>query len=319
MDHRFPPWTPLATACFTVLCLSTPMKAAAQPQEERPDVSLGHDSGSMRSRATNRMTMPPGVGTLGGSVAFITAGQVPTGQLGDEPMGFTDAVLLNLDGRYSFGDVEWFAATSLLPKQPGGSGELVWQSARTGVRWGFADHFASWLGASTGAMLSNAGWWSSADLGLEARGSVHPTIVFSGKLGLTAGGLFPDSRDGGTDPLWHASILTGAEVILRAPDYFAFWVSTDFHFPIWANPDAPPEGGAGPFLDPQTRANFRIGAVLSYVSDWDLYAEYTVLDRGEADEAATTLPVLDGGFDQQQLIIGVVKRFGGESGPVGDS
>ena len=44
--------------------------------------------------------------------------------------------------------------------------------------------------------------------------------------------------------------------------------------------------------------NFRIGGVLAYIEDWDIYGEPT-----------TRLPVLDGGFDQTILMLGVIRRF----------
>ncbi|OJT21102.1 hypothetical protein BO221_29995 [Archangium sp. Cb G35] len=55
--------------------------------------------------------------------------------------------------------------------------------------------------------------------------------------------------------------------------------------------------------------NFRLGAVLSYIEDWDLFAELIVNDRGELSEPTTTLPILDGGFDQTLLLLGVTRRF----------
>jgi hypothetical protein len=43
---------------------------------------------------------------------------------------------------------------------------------------------------------------------------------------------------------------------------------------------------------------------------WDLYAIYSWIDRGEADRPSTMLPIIDGGFDQQQVVLGVQHRFG---------
>lgn len=41
---------------------------------------------------------------------------------------------------------------------------------------------------------------------------------------------------------------------------------------------------------------------------WDVYAVYAVIDRGELGKPETTLPNLDGGFDQRQLVVGVRYR-----------
>jgi hypothetical protein len=56
--------------------------------------------------------------------------------------------------------------------------------------------------------------------------------------------------------------------------------------------------------------NLEGGAALSLHSDgWNVYASYTIVDRGELDKPETTLPILDGGFDQHQVVIGVQYRF----------
>jgi hypothetical protein len=46
-----------------------------------------------------------------------------------------------------------------------------------------------------------------------------------------------------------------------------------------------------------------------HADGWDVYASLTIIDRGELERPETTLPILDGGFDQQQLTIGVEYRF----------
>ena len=40
-------------------------------------------------------------------------------------------------------------------------------------------------------------------------------------------------------------------------------------------------------------------ACSSLVPKWDLFVDFAVIDRGELDDPATRLPILDGGFDQQ--------------------
>ena len=51
--------------------------------------------------------------------------------------------------------------------------------------------------------------------------------------------------------------------------------------------------------------------MVSIVKNWDVFVEYAVVDRGELSDAATRLPILDGGFDQQQAIFGVARHFSG--------
>jgi hypothetical protein len=263
-------------------------------------------SGTPRSRATNAITMREGTWTLGGSLSFVTAEEPPVEFIGTDVLRLTDLVLLNVAGRYSLGDVELYGATSLLPKQPRGTDALFWQGARVGLRWGLVEHFALSFATAGGPMLTESGWWSAGGVYVEARTTVHSTITFMGTAGASVSGLFAPGV-GSTDAFGFSEALVGGEIILHAGGFAAFWVGVDFHIPVWASSDTP--SGTAPFFDPGTRASVRVGAVLSYVEDWDLYAEYAILDRGEAEAPSTRMPLLDGGFDQQQLVIGVVKYF----------
>jgi hypothetical protein len=64
-------------------------------------------------------------------------------------------------------------------------------------------------------------------------------------------------------------------------------------------------------LEPSTRLDLQVGFVFRTGNDedWDLFAYYAWLDRGEGSRPETRLPILDGGFDQQQLVLGVGHRF----------
>jgi hypothetical protein len=90
----------------------------------------------------------------------------------------------------------------------------------------------------------------------------------------------------------------------------ALWLGTQFRFPFVKAATSTAEFA----LDPQTRVNFRVGGVLAYIEDWDFYAEFVVNDRGELDAPATLLPILDGGFDQTFLVLGLTRRFRGGEG-----
>ena len=50
--------------------------------------------------------------------------------------------------------------------------------------------------------------------------------------------------------------------------------------------------------------------VLGVSKSVDLFAEVSVLDRGDLDAPATTLPILGGGFDQNRFVFGFNRRFG---------
>jgi hypothetical protein len=62
-------------------------------------------------------------------------------------------------------------------------------------------------------------------------------------------------------------------------------------------------------IDPNTRLDVTLGSVYAVVKDWDVYVEGSIVDRGDAGMATTMLPILDGGFDQRQLTVGVVYRM----------
>jgi hypothetical protein len=48
--------------------------------------------------------------------------------------------------------------------------------------------------------------------------------------------------------------------------------------------------------------------VLSLADDWDVWVRGAVIDRGEITARGSVLPILDGGFDQQQLTLGIAYR-----------
>jgi hypothetical protein len=68
-------------------------------------------------------------------------------------------------------------------------------------------------------------------------------------------------------------------------------------------------------FDPQPRLDFHAGTVLSLVKEWDLYADFSVIDRGDLANPATRLPILDGGFDQKQIVFGMIRHIEGKRPP----
>jgi hypothetical protein len=293
-----------------VVAVAVSGSPAALAQEGEPErgttspeggyvITAGVDA---RSYAEDWLILPKGSATVGGHLRFLTA----EGGLGEEALRFTDVVLLDMNGRLSLGGKgELFTSTTLLPKQPSRTGELLWQGSSLGGRVGFAERFAASARASVGPALAHSGYWASADVGVEARKSLHETLRFQGLLGGSATALFlegsPDRR------LGFGEVVAGGEVVLRVPNgAAAVWLGTQFHFPVvrWASP-----ASARAELEPQTRVDFRVGGVLSYIKDWDLFAELIVNDRGELSEPATRLPILDGGFDQTVLLLGITRRF----------
>jgi hypothetical protein len=248
------------------------------------------------------MIMPSGTSTLGGALQFMTG----DGGLGSEGIQFTDVVLLSLHARRSFKHrFEVFGATGLVPKQPSFTDELIWQNVSLGGRVGLGKRYAVYAAAAGGPLLADRGLWAGGGGGVQARKNLHETMVLEGGLGAAYTSVIEETRD---QPSWLGEITAAGELVFRDPrGSVAFWIGTEFRFPV-AHGSSISDAGE-PAYQPQTRVNFYLGFVLSYIENWDIYTNYIIIDRGDLVDPTTTLPILVGGFDQQQLIIGLTRRF----------
>jgi hypothetical protein len=272
-------------------------------------IALTAGAASVRFQAETWLVPPDGSYELGATFAFVTADAV-----GDEAeLRFTDVLLVRALGRYSVTDrLQLFAGVDLLPKQPTGADEWVWQGASAAGRLALGKRWATDLRVAGGPLLGGHGMWESADLSLVLRHEKHETVGFQLAAGASAMALQPDEVD---DAAWLAEGVLAAETLFRTPykAMFGVWVGAEYRLPL-AHSDTPMTTGAPP-IDPDARVNFRLGALYGVVEDLDLFVELAVLDRGDRADPATTLPILDGGFDQKHLIFGVVRRFSPESAP----
>ena len=257
---------------------------------------------SARSKASDWMIMPSGTATIGGTLQFVTAREGG----GPDGLRFTDLVLTSFDARWSLEKrFEIFATTSFLPKQPSTSDELVWQSAATGARVGLGERYTLYTTVGGGPLLERRGMWGGGTLGAQVRKSLHPTLVVEGNAGGAYTALMEKERD---RPSWLGEALIRGELVFRVPSgMMAGWLGTEFRFPV-AHGSGMSDTGA-PAYDPQTRVNVNLGVVLSYIDDWDIFAKYMVVDRGDMASPATTLPILQGGFDQKHIIVGITRRY----------
>ena len=258
--------------------------------------------GSARALARNWIIMPEGA-EVGGELHFLTS---YGGGLGDGALHFTDVMVARAHARYALGGVaEIFGGVDVLPKQPSDTDELVWQGADLGVRIGVGARLAAWARIAGGPLLADAGYWGGADAGLMGRTSVDETIAFQGAIGGSVTPLFVADGDG---TAWLAETVVRGDTILRAPNgVFAAWIGCALAVPV-AHADAPAVPG-GMDMDPQTRVDVHLGMVYAMVDSWDLFTELSWIDRGDRDAPATTLPMLEGGFDQRQILFGVTRRF----------
>jgi hypothetical protein len=259
---------------------------------------------SSRERSMNSVLLPPKTLQVGGELTFLISDTSPKA---GEQLDFTDVGLLSLSGRYSFGPVELAAAGDLLIKQPSYMEEWVPQAGSLTALIALGERQALALNGGIGPLLEDKGRWESATLSLHAKRVVHETLVFKGALGgnFTHLGLAANPQQA----FWFSEIVVGLEAILRSPiPMFAGWVGADLHIPVAKNPDGEDPDPAG-YLDPQIRLNFVLAAAYSFVRDWDLVVRFAVIDRGDKDNPQSTLPILNGGFDQQQITIGVIHNF----------
>jgi hypothetical protein len=292
-----PSWTLVALASLggTALADTTQPIAADSMAAEVTGVRS-----SARGVAQDYLVAPDG-GELTGDMKFVMADAMPNGTA----LKFTDLALFDLVGRWSlFGKLELSGSVDFLPKQPSFTDERPWQSAGGAVRAPLGPHAAITLSGGGGHLLDHTGMWSREALGLEWKKPIAPEFlsfdIQGGVDGITLSA--PNTRGA---ELTELSIQTSA--LFHSPNgECGAWLGIGYAIPVqWSGLD-PTTGMA---LDPQPRLDFHAGAVLAIEKTWDLFADFAVIDRGDLANAATRLPILDGGFDQKQIILGVTRHI----------
>src|SRR5262249_35626910 len=94
--------------------------------------------------------------------------------------------------------------------------------------------------------------------------------------------------------------------LFHAEDKWGAWIGVGYAVPVQKSGRDPTTEIA---IDPQPRLDFHAGTVLSLVKQWDLFVDFAVIDRGDLSNPATRLPILDGGFDQKQIMFGVTRHI----------
>lgn len=254
---------------------------------------------------------PPGLALgweLGASLDFLTSDP----SLGERKLKFTDVVLFRAHGLIALGRrAEVFAGVDLLPKQPSYTDELVWQGALLGARYRLSDPWSAYVRGQGGPGLARDGHWLVGEAALQYKVDLaERTLFWESALGATYTQLFPDEPAGG--PFWQTELLARSGIAVRERrGFFATWLAFTFQFPLVARPSpGAPDPGAARALDPQTRVGVALGMLLGVSRSLDLFAEVSVLDRGDLDAPATTLPILGGGFDQNRIVFGFNRRLG---------
>ena len=290
---------------LTLLFICFALPVSAQPDfsvEESPSVDDSDDFG-YREKTTDLWMIPKAkTGTVSASLVFLTADRAPEVGFEGKRIKFTDVVMTRLGGGYALGRrVQASGGLTLLPKQPSFTDELVVQNGSMGIKIGLIDSLAASLSVGGGSTMEQLGGWGMVSAGLDGRVSIGERIYFEmGLKGLGTALSVEDTTAGFTE-------IAPSFQVLAQSRYAALWVGSTFAFPLSNHSSTDAE------LDPRTRVSVQVGGVASFIDDWDLFIVYRFTDRGDiVENPATTLPILDGGFDQQSLNFGLTYRFGGD-------
>jgi hypothetical protein len=224
---------------------------------------------------------------------------------------FTDVGLWRTNVAYSISP-RWrvAGAVGFLAKQPATLDESFWQSAALSVAFATSRRTAVALGVDGGALLGDAGHHGGASLSLLARTRMNEFVSWEGRLGASATRLFLDPADANA---WFAEAAGAGEVqVCFGPcrfHYGASWFGIDLGVPVYHH-DLDAAGGTARALDPRTHLGVTLGSYFNVSRHWDMRVTVSWVDRGDAEKPATQLPILDGGFDQVQLGVGLMWHVG---------
>ena len=293
-----PTWTLLALAALGSVATAEP-----RPMVETGEAISTSGGRSQRGVAQSYLVLPSG-GELTGQMTFLTS---DAAMAGSTPLKFSDVALFGLAGRYAlFSKLEISGHVELLPKQPAETHEKAWQSVGFGLRSPVAQTVAVGLSGSGGHLLGHDGSWVRQSIGLEFRKPIHEILTFDLSGGADTTVLLRPGHDGG----WLTELGVQGSALFRDPwGKVGGWVGIGYAVPVSVRGNDPTSDMK---LDPRARVDFRIGGVLSIVDNWDLFAEFAVIDRGDHAMPATQLPILDGGFDQRQIMFGVTRHVKGK-------
>jgi hypothetical protein len=249
---------------------------------------------------------------VGASLDFVTR----DGATSERAFKFTDVVLFRLHTLIAIEkQTEIFAGVDLLPKQPSETNESKWQTAMLGARYTFNRNAAIYARGQGGPGIDRDGMWVAGEAAVQTRMHLAEKALFwESAVGGEYTKLFPD--DDAT--IWTAELLAQTGIALRERHgYFAGWLNFGFHFPLAHQgrmavpvPGATPDVTMMQSLDPQTRVGVSLGALIGVTRGLDLFMEISILDRGDLANPTTTLPILEGGFDQRRIVFGFNRRFG---------
>jgi hypothetical protein len=286
------------------------MLAAAPPSTLRwQDITVvPRSSFDIRRQGSTEIVSPQRELELSSEMSFVTS----RGAMEGVPqLYFTDLGLWRVHAAGTpVSRLRITAAATFLPKQPATLDEPFWQSAALGARIGVTNWAAIGVDASFGKMMRDLGYYGSTAVGFQARRLMKSMFTWEGSVGLIGTRLWP-SPSTGTD-FWFAEAGASGQFQACWDDcdrhIGATWLGIDLAVPVYRHPGTVDAFDPVP-LDPRTRLGLTLGSFFSVSRTWDFYATLSWIDRGDPDVPATQLPILDGGFDQIQLALGLIAHW----------
>ena len=266
---------------------------------ERIMVTGSLSSGSMRGVAEDFLVLPEGL-DVGGKLRTVTA----KGGLGMGELALTDLAFFDLEGQWAVAKhYELDATATFLPKQPSTSNEHVFQGGSLAIRRDLVQRTAIALAASASPLAGVHGEAFGGSLFLMHKHHLNELVSFA----LAAGANETVLRPTGMTTASLGEVAGRASVLVRVPNgVWGGWMGLGYAVPVYHRGLDPISGAT---LAPQPRLDLEIGNAVQLADDWDLSATLSIIDRGDLANPATRLPILDGGFDQIQIMVGVSRRF----------
>lgn len=286
---------------IALLLASVPALADDEPRaahELSADViSVG---GSARGVAEEFLVLPDGA-DVGARLRTITA----EGGLGPGKLALTDLALFDADLQWAFAKhYELDVTLTAMPKQPSMTHEHIFQGASLAVRRDVAQRTALAVAASAQPLAGLHGEAFGGSMFLTHKHRLNEVVTFSLAAGASSTVLHPA---GASDLPYLIEAAGHASVLCRIPNgVWGGWFGVGYAIPAYHHGADPVSGMT---LAPQPRLDIDLGNSVQLADHWDLTVDLSIIDRGELARPETRLPVIDGGFDQIQIMVGISRRL----------
>ena len=236
-----------------------------------------------------------GIASLGFETSLIRSGE----------FGFSEMLVWRPHAKLTSSHAVYRIGVDLLANNP--TDEPTLASARLGVDVALGPKGVADVEIAAGPQLDERGLWSTANLGAGWRKNHFELFATETRFGLTTTSLFNTN----IGDQWLAEASIGGRVLFECECIsFRVWLGGELWVPLAHSGGPLPSVGKGvlagsdALLDPTSRLELKLGIAVDAISDWDVFAELAVRDHGERDVPGTTLPILIGGSDQAEIVLG---------------